>query len=148
MDTLEQSGVRPSQFSLEITEGILLEDQRDIVESMHALRAAGIKIVVDDFGRGYSSLSYLTRFPVDKIKIDRSFVEPIGNDQEAAAVVDAIIAIAHALNMEVIAEGVETAVQEAYLRDHGCDQVQGFRYSEGVTVEEAAQMPLRIPHGS
>lgn len=148
MDTLEQSGVRPSQFSLEITEGILLEDQRDIVEAMHALRAAGIKIVVDDFGRGYSSLSYLTRFPVDKIKIDRSFVEPIGNDQEAAAVVDAIIAIAHALNMEVIAEGVETAVQEAYLRDHGCDQVQGFRYSEGVTVEEAAQMPLRIPHGS
>jgi EAL domain-containing protein (putative c-di-GMP-specific phosphodiesterase class I) len=143
-NTLTQSGVEPSQFSLEITEGILLEDQRDVVEAMQALRDVGVKIVVDDFGRGYSSLAYLTRFPVDKIKIDRTFVELIGSDHEAAAVVDAVIAIAHALNMEVIAEGVESGEQEAYLRTHGCDQVQGFRYSQGVPMNQAVATPLRI----
>ena len=143
--TIQEAGLQPSQLALEITEGILLEDQRDVVEALQALREAGIKIVVDDFGRGYSSLSYLTRFPIDKVKIDRLFVEPIGTDPDAGAIADAIIAIGHALNMEVIAEGVETATQEAYLRSHGCDQVQGFRYSRGVPLDEAARTPLQMP---
>ncbi|BBH16127.1 GGDEF domain-containing protein [Nocardioides baekrokdamisoli] len=142
---LNDAGLQPSQLALEITEGILLEDQRDVIEALKALREEGIKVVVDDFGRGYSSLAYLTRFPVDKIKIDRFFIEPIGVDPDAGPVVDAIIAIAHALNMEVVAEGVETAEQETYLREHGCDQVQGFRYSEGVSAAEAAAAPLLMP---
>ncbi|GAA1537720.1 putative bifunctional diguanylate cyclase/phosphodiesterase [Nocardioides humi] len=128
---IETAGIEPSQLEVEITEGLLIEDHGDVVAMLESLRSLGVTIVVDDFGRGYSSLAYLTRFPIDKIKIDRSFVQEIST-AENAAIVDAIIVMAHALDMTVVAEGVETAAQERYLLDRGCDEVQGYLYSPGV----------------
>lgn len=128
---IETAGIEPSQLEVEITEGLLIEDHGDVVAMLQSLRSLGVSIAVDDFGRGYSSLAYLTRFPIDRIKIDRSFVREI-DTAENAAIVDAIIVMAHALGMTVVAEGVETAEQEQYLRRRGCDEVQGYRYSPGV----------------
>ncbi|GAB4009370.1 EAL domain-containing protein [Nocardioides ultimimeridianus] len=141
---LEDSGLEPWQLGIEITEGILLEDNGDAVASLQALRARGVEVIVDDFGCGYSSLAYLTRFPIDKIKIDRSFVAPIASVDDDAAVVDAIIGMAHALGMVVVAEGVETEAQEEYLRSRGCDQVQGYRYGKGVPLGDAARIPRTL----
>lgn len=128
---IDVAGIQPSQLEVEITEGLLIEDHGDVVAMLESLRSLGVSIVVDDFGRGYSSLAYLTRFPIDKLKIDRSFVQEIST-AENAAIVDAIIVMAHALGMTVVAEGVETAAQEQYLRERGCDEVQGYLYSPGV----------------
>jgi EAL domain-containing protein (putative c-di-GMP-specific phosphodiesterase class I) len=141
---LADAGLEPWQLGIEITEGILLEDNGGAVAALHALRALGVQVIVDDFGCGYSSLAYLTRFPIDKIKIDRSFVAPISSVHDDAAVVDAIIGMAHALGMVVVAEGVETPAQEEYLRAHGCDQVQGFLYGRGVPLREAARIPQTL----
>ncbi|NGZ99488.1 EAL domain-containing protein [Nocardioides sp. W3-2-3] len=121
---------------MELTEGILIEDHGDVVDMLQSLRDLGVTIVVDDFGRGYSSLAYLTKFPIDKIKIDRSFISEITSLDTDAAIVDAIIVMAHALGMTVVAEGVETEVQEQYLRERGCDEVQGYRYSPGVPAAD------------
>ncbi|TQK71682.1 MULTISPECIES: bifunctional diguanylate cyclase/phosphodiesterase [unclassified Nocardioides] len=128
---IDLAGIQPSQLEVEITEGLLIEDHGDVVAMLESLRSLGVSIVVDDFGRGYSSLAYLTRFPIDKLKIDRSFVQEIST-AENAAIVDAIIVMAHALGMTVVAEGVETPAQEQYLRERGCDEVQGYLYSPGV----------------
>lgn len=128
---IELAGIEPSQLEVEITEGLLIEDHGDVIAMLDSLRSLGVSIVVDDFGRGYSSLAYLTRFPIDKLKIDRSFVQEIST-AENAAIVDAIIVMAHALGMTVVAEGVETPAQERYLRERGCDEVQGYLYSPGV----------------
>ncbi|MBM7519948.1 putative bifunctional diguanylate cyclase/phosphodiesterase [Nocardioides nitrophenolicus] len=128
---IELAGIQPCQLEVEITEGLLIEDHGDVVAMLESLRSLGVSIVVDDFGRGYSSLAYLTRFPIDKLKIDRSFVQEIST-AENAAIVDAIIVMAHALGMTVVAEGVETPEQERYLRERGCDEVQGYLYSPGV----------------
>lgn len=129
---IDGAGIRPEQLEVEITEGLLIEDHGDVVATLQSLRDLGVAIVVDDFGRGYSSLAYLTKFPIDKIKIDRSFVQEIVSVDHNAAIVDAIIVMAHALGMTVVAEGVETEAQERYLRERGCDEVQGYRYSPGV----------------
>lgn len=126
------------QLELEITEGIFLEDPYAVVEVLDSMRALGIKVVIDDFGTGFSSLSYLTRFPIDKIKIDRSFIADLVDSSADAAIVDTIIVMAHTLGMIVVAEGVETEQQEIYLRDKGCDQAQGFRYSRAVPAEQFA----------
>ncbi|WP_436700371.1 putative bifunctional diguanylate cyclase/phosphodiesterase [Nocardioides sp. BYT-33-1] len=130
-DAIEAAGIEPSQLEVEITEGLMIEDHGEVVALLHALRSLGVSIAVDDFGRGYSSLAYLTRFPIDRIKIDRSFVREIDTAPHAA-IVDAIIVMAHALGMRVVAEGVETTEQEQYLRRRGCDEVQGYLYSPGV----------------
>jgi EAL domain-containing protein (putative c-di-GMP-specific phosphodiesterase class I) len=134
-EVLEETGFDPAWLELEITEGILMEDPYDVIELLKAFRTLGIKIVVDDFGTGFSSLSYLTRFPIDKIKIDRTFVRELGVDDADAAIVDTIIVMAHSLGMAVVAEGVETGDQERYLQRRACDQAQGFRYGPGVTAE-------------
>jgi diguanylate cyclase (GGDEF)-like protein/PAS domain S-box-containing protein len=136
----DETGLPAHCMELEITEGMLMQSPDESVEVLRALRGLGIAIVVDDFGTGYSSLAYLTRFPIDKIKIDRSFVRDIANDVADAAVVSAIIAMARSLDIRVIAEGVETEEQERYLRERGCDEVQGFRYSPGVCAEEFAKL--------
>ncbi|MBS4754655.1 EAL domain-containing protein [Nocardioides sp. zg-ZUI104] len=143
-EALEHSGIAPEQLEVEITEGMLIEDHVDTVAMLTALRRLGVTIVVDDFGRGYSSLAYLTRFPIDKIKIDRSFVQAITAVEESAAIVDAIIVMAHALGMSVVAEGVETEVQERYLRKRGCDEVQGYRYSPGVPLRAVVEVAKRL----
>jgi EAL domain-containing protein (putative c-di-GMP-specific phosphodiesterase class I) len=146
-----ETALRTSQFDpryleLEITEGILMEDQGQVVEVLEALRALGVRIVVDDFGQGYSSLAYLTRFPIDRIKIDRSFVQQLGPTGSPGdkAIVDAIIVMAHALGMSVVAEGVETAPQARYLRDRGCEEAQGYLFSTGVSTAELADVVRTI----
>ena len=137
---LADTGFDPTDLELEITEGILMDDPRAVIEILHSLRALGIAIVVDDFGTGFSSLAYLTRFPIDKIKIDRSFVRDLTLDATDAAIVDTIIVMAHTLSMKVVAEGVETAEQELYLAKRHCDEVQGYRYSEGIPVGQLADL--------
>ncbi|AXT85406.1 PAS domain S-box protein [Aeromicrobium sp. A1-2] len=136
---LAESGLPADRLELEITEGIFMEDPRGVVDVLHTVRALGVAIVVDDFGTGFSSLAYLTRFPIDKIKIDRSFIANVAVDAADAAIVDTIIVMAHTLGMSVVGEGVETEPQEAYLRGRGCDEVQGYRYSRAVPAGELAE---------
>ncbi len=139
-DAIDRSGIAAEQLEVEITEGLLIDDHGDAVDMLQSLRALGVTIVIDDFGCGYSSLAYLTKFPIDKIKIDRSFVHEIASIDHNAAIVDAIIVMAHALGMTVVAEGVETEAQERYLRERGCDEVQGFRYSPGIPAGSVAMV--------
>ncbi|KRC48781.1 MULTISPECIES: putative bifunctional diguanylate cyclase/phosphodiesterase [unclassified Nocardioides] len=143
-DAIATSGIEPWQLEVELTEGILIEDHGDVVAMLEALRELGVAIVLDDFGCGYSSLAYLTKFPIDKIKIDRSFVQDIADADTDAAIVDAIIVMAHALGMTVVAEGVETEVQERYLRERGCDEVQGYRYSPGVPARDVVTIAREL----
>ena len=133
---LLDSGLEASSLEIEITESMLMQNPEESAEMLHALRRLGVKVVVDDFGTGYSSLSYLTRFPIDKIKIDRSFVRDLATDAADAAIINAIIAMAHSLDIRVVAEGVETEQQQEYLRLRGCDQAQGFRYGRAVPAGE------------
>jgi diguanylate cyclase (GGDEF)-like protein/PAS domain S-box-containing protein len=135
---LAESRLPAHCLELEITESMLMGNPEEGAALLQRLRWLGACIVIDDFGTGYSSLSYLTRFPIDKIKIDRSFVRNFNKDAADAAIIKAIIAMAHSLQVRVIAEGVETAEQEAYLRECGCDEVQGFLYSKAVPAGEFA----------
>ncbi len=133
---LEESGFPPHLLEMEITEGMLVTRPDESTRKLQALQRMGAHVVVDDFGTGYSSLSYLTRFPIDKLKIDRSFVRDLLVDAKDAAVIDAIIAMAHSLSIRVIAEGVETQQQWDYLRKRGCEELQGFFFSKGVPLDE------------
>lgn len=142
---LTQTGFDPKRLELEITEGMLMQNPEASVALLRELRELGVSIVVDDFGTGYSSLSYLTRFPIDKIKIDKSFVRDLALDAADAAVIDAIIAMAHSLRIRVIAEGVETADQLRYLRERGCDEVQGFYFGRATELEEAQRLLATPP---
>jgi EAL domain-containing protein (putative c-di-GMP-specific phosphodiesterase class I) len=138
--SLEREGMPAELLELEITESSLMEDPEDAVRSMHNLRAAGLKISIDDFGTGYSSLSYLTRLPLSALKIDRSFVRDAGDSEEAASIVRAVINMAQNLRFTVIAEGVETQEQVAFLRQHGCDQAQGYFFGRPVSAEQTAKL--------
>lgn len=140
---LNGAGLEPQNLELEITEGILMDDRWEILEVLASLRDLGVSIAVDDFGRGYSSLAYLTRFPIDKLKVDRSFVQQIDPDT-SAPIVDAIIGMGQALGLEIIAEGVETSAQERYLRAHGCNEAQGYLYSRPVPIEDAVRVVQAI----
>jgi diguanylate cyclase (GGDEF)-like protein/PAS domain S-box-containing protein len=132
---LDDSGLPPTSLEIEITESLLVQNPEEAAEMLRALRRLGVTVVVDDFGTGYSSLSYLTRFPIDKIKIDRSFVRDLITDAADAAIINAIIAMAHSLNIRVVAEGVENLEQLRYLQERRCDQAQGFHYSQAVPAE-------------
>lgn len=125
-----QMNAKPSQFELELTEGVLLGDDPTTQATLGELRRIGFSLALDDFGTGYSSLSYLQRYPIDKIKIDQSFVANLGIDDEAVAVVEAIVRLARALNLRVIAEGVETDVQRRRLSEVGCGEVQGYLFGK------------------
>jgi len=122
----ETTGADPADLCLEITEGTLLQDMHAAVRHLHALRSLGVRISIDDFGTGYSSLAYLRMLPLDELKIDRSFVNPVADDASAAAIVESVITLGHALGLRVVAEGVETAAQLETLRDLGCDLAQGY----------------------
>jgi EAL domain-containing protein (putative c-di-GMP-specific phosphodiesterase class I) len=135
-----ETEVDPRRFELEITEGLLLGDDPATHETLKRLRQLGFSLALDDFGTGYSSLSYLQRFPVTKIKIDRSFIANLGVDAESDAVVGAIVKLARALNLAVIAEGVETPEQRERLAVAGCGEVQGFLYSRPVTPDEITRL--------
>ena len=126
LGAVARSGLDPARLEIEITEGVLMDDPARAVEVLTVLRAAGIRISLDDFGTGYSSLSYLRQFPLDKIKIDKSFIDEMDSDPQAASIVDALVSLAHTLNLSVTAEGVETPEQLRALRGQMCDQVQGY----------------------
>lgn len=136
---LSASGVPSSLLELEITESCLMDDPEDAVRLLASLRAAGLKISVDDFGTGHSSLSYLTRLPLTALKIDRSFVREAVSSAEAASIVRAVIDMAHDLNFTVIAEGVETQAQMAFLRRHGCDLGQGYLFDPPLAAAQLAE---------
>lgn len=138
--TVRESGLDPAALELEITEGTLMDDPAQAILLMGQIKAQGIILSMDDFGTGYSSLSYLKRFPIDKLKIDQSFVRDIGEDPDDAAIVKTIISMAHSLKLKVIAEGVETAEQLAYLREHGCDEMQGFYLSKPLSAADLTVM--------
>lgn len=125
---------------IEITESVLMQDSEHVVTLMHDLRALGIKIALDDFGTGQSSLSHLRKFPIDVVKIDREFVRDIPNNKGDIALVSAIIAMAHGLGKVVVAEGVETEAQLAFMRANGCDFIQGFIYSRPVPIAQMARL--------
>jgi diguanylate cyclase (GGDEF)-like protein len=126
---LAETGFDPRRLEIEITEGILLGASADILGQLAELRRMGIRIALDDFGTGYSSLGYLRRFPVDKIKIDKTFVQNLGITEDAAAIVECVVRLGRALGLEVTAEGVETREQHRFLRAAGCHQVQGYLFA-------------------
>ncbi|ODJ94720.1 diguanylate cyclase [Pseudomonas viridiflava] len=134
---LEETGLAPQWLELELTESQLLDSVEHIIATFQQLRDLGVKLAIDDFGTGYSSLSYLRRFPVDYVKIDRAFISGLGDGTEDAAIIQAIISMAHSLGLKVVAEGVENQSQLEFLRDHGCDEVQGYLISRPI---EAAAM--------
>ncbi|MFI5286959.1 MAG: EAL domain-containing protein [Candidatus Dormibacteria bacterium] len=133
---IASTGTDPATLCLEITESVVMENAEFTIEILQRLRALGVRISIDDFGTGYSSLAYLRRFPLDELKIDRSFVEGLGRDPEATAVAAAVMGMAHALNLTVVAEGVETVTQDAALRALGCDEAQGFLYSRPQSAKD------------
>jgi diguanylate cyclase (GGDEF)-like protein/PAS domain S-box-containing protein len=137
---LEKSGFRPELLELEITETVLMEYQEKSLETLTVLRKMGISLSLDDFGTGYSSLSYLKYFPVDTIKIDRSFISTITEDQDSSIIVAAIIKLAHNLNLNIIAEGVETEEQLEYLQKHECEVFQGYLCSKPVPSIQLAKL--------
>jgi diguanylate cyclase (GGDEF)-like protein/PAS domain S-box-containing protein len=128
-DTLAEAGIAPHRLELELTESLLMEDNDANRSVLASLAAMGVRVAIDDFGTGHSSLSYLKRFDVDTLKIDRSFVSELPNDAEDAAIATAIVAMGHSLNMKVVAEGVETDDQAAFLLSLGCDEMQGYLLS-------------------
>ncbi|HZL40783.1 MAG TPA: EAL domain-containing protein [Pseudolabrys sp.] len=133
---LGASGLPASRLELEITETVLLQDDKAVLDVLHQIRALGVRISMDDFGTGYSSLSYLRSFPFDKIKIDRSFIRELGKENDCVAIIRAVTRLGHSLGMITTAEGVETKEQLDILRVEGCTQVQGFLYSQPRPVKE------------
>jgi diguanylate cyclase (GGDEF)-like protein/PAS domain S-box-containing protein len=125
-DALRTSGLDPSRLELEITESVLLRDDEATARILRDLRAMGVRIALDDFGTGYSSLSYLARFPLDTLKLDRSLVRDLTTSPSARGIATAVISMAHALDLRVVAEGVDESEQETFLTSHGCDELQGF----------------------
>lgn len=135
-DALRDSGLNPAQLELELTESIAMRDVEASVTMLEGLRTMGVRLSIDDFGTGYSSLSYLQRFPLSRLKIDQSFVRDLLTNENNVKITRAIIAMAHSLNLSVLAEGVETEGQLARLREEGCDEVQGYLFSRPVCAED------------
>ncbi|AYM75628.1 EAL domain-containing protein [Janthinobacterium agaricidamnosum] len=140
LKAIRKYDIAPDLLELELTESSLMSNAEETISVLRNLKALGIQISIDDFGTGYSSLAYLKRFPIDKLKIDIAFVREVTSNPDDAAIVLAIISMAHSMKLEVIAEGVENDAQLAYLRRHGCDEMQGYYFSRPVPQEEFEQM--------
>jgi len=145
LGALKEFAVKPQQLELEITESLLMRNVDDTTACMRRFRAAGVALSIDDFGTGYSSLGYLRQFPVDSLKIDRSFVKDLHRSEDDAAICAAIIAMARELKLKVIAEGVENAEQLKFLRRHRCDQVQGYLISRPIPMAELRILLQKAP---
>jgi diguanylate cyclase (GGDEF)-like protein/PAS domain S-box-containing protein len=146
-DLLNQYGVKPTQLEIELTESTVMAEPERAIEQLTRLRELGIQVSVDDFGTGYSSLSYLKRLPLSTIKVDRSFVRDVNNQSDNAAIVSAILGLADALDMSIVAEGVETEGEERHLKDAGCIKVQGFRYAKPMPAEQLTTWMAREETG-
>jgi EAL domain-containing protein (putative c-di-GMP-specific phosphodiesterase class I) len=142
---LRDHALPPSVLELEVTESILMHDPEESLANARRLADLGVKLSIDDFGTGYSSLSYLKRLPIAALKIDQSFVRDIATDPDDAAIITAIIAMAHSLNLRVVAEGVENEAQRRFLHTHGCDEFQGFLVSQAVDAGEFVRLLARVP---
>jgi diguanylate cyclase (GGDEF)-like protein len=143
--TMARHGLQAHHIEIELTESVVMSDPERSTEILEQLRRAGLKIAVDDFGTGYSSLNYLKRLPIDKLKIDRSFVSDLGTSIQSESIVRAVISLAHGLGMGVIAEGVETSTQLNCLHAFGCDQYQGYLYSRPRKAVEIVEFLRRAP---
>jgi diguanylate cyclase (GGDEF)-like protein len=145
---LEATGAEASSIELELTESMVMQDPEQAVRTLNELNAMGLKLSIDDFGTGYSSLAYLKRFPIDSVKIDRSFVKGLPADAEDAAIVQSVMALARSLDLRVVAEGVETMEQREHLRAAGCDEMQGYLASKPLPAPEAAAFLARHRGGN
>ncbi len=142
---LDASGLQPACLELELTESALMKNMEQSSQILRELKSMGLRVAIDDFGTGYSSLAYLKRFPLDILKVDRSFIRDIPSDQDNAAIATAIIAMAHSLNLEVIAEGVETEEQLLFLMEQECDAVQGYYFSPPLPLNELKEYLAKEP---
>src|SRR5262249_46616166 len=140
--TFTEFEVEPSILEVELTETAVMSDAEESVRILKNLTEMGVGVSIDDFGTGYSSMSYLRRFPIDKLKIDRTFISEVTTRSEDASIVRAIISLAHSLNLQVVAEGVETEEQVLFLETLGCDQYQGFYFSAAVEPAEFTKLIL------
>ncbi|HXY22936.1 MAG TPA: GGDEF domain-containing phosphodiesterase, partial [Burkholderiaceae bacterium] len=138
------SGADPARLSLELTEGVVLDHVELVISRMEQLNELGVGFSLDDFGKGYSSLSYLKRLPLDQIKIDQSFVNDVPWDPNDSAIVRAILAMSHSLGLQVIAEGVETVEQRDFLEQNGCHAYQGFLFSKPLPIKEFNEFAIRV----
>jgi predicted signal transduction protein with EAL and GGDEF domain len=136
---LVETGLSPGRLELEITEGVLIEDFDRGLSLLRRLKALGVRIAMDDFGSGYSSLTYLQAFPFDKIKIDRAFVMNLGRNPQSAAIIRAMIGLGHGLDISIVAEGVETQEQLSFLAEEACDQVQGYFIGKPAPIRDYAE---------
>jgi len=142
-DTIAAHRLPAEVLELEITEGLLMQDPERAIELMRQIAALGVSFSIDDFGTGYSSLAYLKRFPIDRLKIDRSFVRDLGSDEDDAAICNSIIGLAHALDIRTVAEGVETALQLDWLRERQIDEVQGYLLARPMGFDELLPLLMR-----
>ncbi len=140
---LEETGLSPGALQLEITETAIMGNAEEAVEAVKALKSLGVSVAIDDFGTGYSSMMYLKRFAVDKLKTDKSFVQHLPQDASDSAITQAIIALGHSLHVKVIAEGVESPEQQAFLREQGCDEMQGYLFSPPLPEPECLRLLMR-----
>jgi EAL domain-containing protein (putative c-di-GMP-specific phosphodiesterase class I) len=140
---VREAGIDPGCLEIEITESVAMHDFSRTLHVLQGLREEGIRVAIDDFGTGYSSLAYLKRFPIQTLKIDRAFINEMMENPQDRAIVNAIIGMAHALNMEVLAEGVERPDQLQYLLDRGCDRAQGWHFGKPVPAAEFQAMVAR-----
>ena len=136
VQVLEESGIKPETLELEITESNAMQNAENTIRTLRELKNLGVRISMDDFGTGYSSLNYLKRFPIDTLKLDQSFVRDVTTDNRDAAIVSAVISLAHSLNLQVVAEGVETEEQLAFMSQQRCDRIEGFFFSSPMSTEE------------
>jgi EAL domain-containing protein (putative c-di-GMP-specific phosphodiesterase class I) len=144
---LQQAQLPAQCLELELTESMVMHDPESVITVLAQLRALGVQLSIDDFGTGYSSLSYLTRFPVTNLKIDQSFVRELDQDENAAAIIKAIISLGHSLDMKVIAEGVETEKQLSFVMENHCDAMQGYVFSRPLAAAEFIALAERERNG-
>jgi EAL domain-containing protein (putative c-di-GMP-specific phosphodiesterase class I) len=137
---LADTGLKPDLLELEVTESSVMHNVERALEVLGALKAMGVRLAIDDFGTGYSSLAQLKRFPIDTLKVDRSFIRELPADSEDKAIAEAIIAMGKTLSLTVVAEGVETPEQQAFLRERACDQMQGYHFSKPIAAPEFAEL--------
>jgi EAL domain-containing protein (putative c-di-GMP-specific phosphodiesterase class I) len=145
-NALDVTSLRPARLEIEVTEGTLIESFDVARATLDRLRRLGIRVSIDDFGTGYSSLSYLKRLPIDVLKIDRSFIQGLPDDRDDAAISEAIVRLGHALNMEIVAEGVETPAQFEFLRALECDTAQGYHIAPPLPASEFAEFVGNSAH--